>query len=300
MKIKNTPARKAFLIFNYTFITLVTMTCVLPLLNVLAMSFSSSEYVDSGMVGLWPMGFTLAPYRFVIANTKFWTAFGVTVKRLLLGVPINLTLAILMAYPLSKDESVFPARRIYVWFFIIVMIFNGGLVPTYLLVQNLGLIDTVWALVLPGGMNVFNAVILMNFFRGIPREIEESALLDGAGQLRILVQLFLPLSLPSIATITLFAFMGHWNAWMDGRIYMNFVENYPLQTYLQNILSASDSILLNMMDSGSMQDLVDMFLVNGRNLRSAQIFISIIPVMIIYPFLQKYFTTGLVMGSVKG
>jgi putative aldouronate transport system permease protein len=301
VKIESTPARKVFLASNYLFITLVTLSCALPLLNVLAMSFSSSAFVDAGLVGMFPRGFTLAPYRYVLNNGKFWAAFGVTFRRLAIGVPVNLILSVLMAYPLSKEERRFPARKVYIWFFLICMIFNGGLVPTYLLVRNLGLIDTIWALVLPSGMNVFSSVILMNFFRGIPKEIEESALLDGAGHLSIMLKLYLPLSAPCIATITLFAFMGHWNAWMDGRIYMNFTQNYPLQTYLQSVIIGADNIMLSSLTGGSnLETMADMMAVNSRNLRASQIFISIIPVMLVYPFLQKYFTTGLVMGSVKG
>lgn len=301
VKLRSSPARKAFVVFNYAFITLVTFTCLLPLINVLAMSFSSSAFVDAGLVGMYPRGLTLAPYRYVMSNEKFWAAFLITFQRLVLGVPISLLLSILMAYPLSKDESIFPARKVYIWFFVVCMIFNGGLVPTYLLVQNLNLIDSIWALVLPGGMNVFSSVILMNFFRGLPREIEESALLDGANHLHIMLRLYLPLSAPCIATITLFAFLGHWNAWMDGRIYMNFDKNYPLQTYLQSVISGSDNIMLSSLTGTSnLESMADMMAVNSRNLRASQIFISIIPVMCIYPFLQKYFTTGLVMGSVKG
>ena len=301
MKTYKTPGRIAFNIFNYIFITILTFTCLLPIINMLAISFSSAAFVESGLVSLWPKGFSLAPYRYVMTNDKFWTAFAVTLKRLAVGIPINLTLSLLMAYPLSKSEKYFPARKIYMMFFIVVMLFHGGLVPTYLLVRNLGLIDTVWALVLPTGMNVFNSVILMNFFRGIPPELEESALLDGAGHFRIMTQIYLPLSLPSIATITLFSFMGHWDDWMSGRIYMNFTQNYPLQTYLQSVIQNADNIMFqNLLFSSNMQELSDIMAVNNRNLRASQIFISIIPVMAIYPFLQKYFTTGLVMGSVKG
>ena len=300
MRQKESISRKVFIVANGLFLLTATLLCILPLLNILAMSFSSSGYVDAGMVGFLPRGFTLAPYRFVISNAKFWTAFGITLQRLIIGIPISLALSVLMAYPLSKDEQTFPARKKYMWLFLIVMIFHGGLVPTYLLVKNLQLIDTIWALTLPSAMNVFSSVILMNFFRGIPKEIEESAIIDGAGHPRILAQIYIPLSLPSIATITLFSFMFHWNSWMDGRIYMNFTERYPLQTYLQVILNASDNLLLTMTQSSDIGSIADMLAVNGRNLRSSQIMISIIPVMIVYPFLQRYFTTGLVMGSVKG
>jgi len=288
--------RIAFQIFNYILITALTLLCVLPIIHVLAMSFSSAAYVDSNLVSLWPLGLTTAAYRFVIKNVAFWTSFGVTLRRLLVGVPLNLILTILAAYPLSKDELTFKARKYYVWLFLFVMLFNAGLIPTYLLVKSIGLVDSVWALVLPTGVNVFNIVLMMNFFRGIPKEIEESALVEGAKQHTILFRLFLPLAKPSIATITLFSFMQHWNSWMEGRIYMNNTSYYPLQTYLQTVMESSDTVLQN----SNLDAIVDQMAVSGQNLRAAQLFISIIPVLIIYPFLQKYFTAGLVVGSVKG
>ena len=245
MREYKTKGRILFNIFNYTFISLVLLTCLIPLLHILALSFSQASYTDSNMVTLIPKGFTLAAYQFVMENEMFWRAFSVTLERLAIGVPLSLMLTILAAYPLSKDEKFFPQRKIYMWLFMFVMIFNAGLVPTYLLIKDLNMMDTIWALVLPTGVNVFNMVLMMNFFRGIPHEIEESALVDGARQHTILWKLYLPLAKPSIATITLFTFMNHWNSWMDGRIYMNSTSNYPLQTYLQNVLQSSDQVLLN-------------------------------------------------------
>ena len=289
--------RIVFQVLNYLFIGFLTLICIVPVLHVLACSFSSPAYADAHLVNLWPKGFTLAAYRFVMKSSQFWAAFLVTVKRLLIGVPLNLLLTILAAYPLSKEDTIFRQRKYYMWLYMFVMIFNAGLVPTYLLVKDLGLIDTVWALVFPTGVNVFNIVLIMNFFRGIPREIEESALVDGAMQHTILFKLYLPLAAPSIATVTLFSFMGHWNSWMDGRIYMNNMTNYPLQTYLQMMLESSDTVILNAV---SFDALIEKMMVSGQNIRAAQLFISILPVLVLYPFLQRYFTTGLVMGSVKG
>jgi len=297
MKEYYSKSRIVFQIFNYLFISALTLLCIIPIIHILAMSFSTSAYVDANLVTFWPKGFTLAAYRYVLANGQFWDSFLVTIKRLVLGVPFNLILVILAAYPLSKEDNIFKARKYYVWLYLFVMIFNAGLIPTYLLVQSLGLVDSIWSLVLPTGVNVFNVVLMMNFFRGIPREIEESALVDGARQDTILLRLYLPLAKPSIATITLFSFMYHWNSWMEGRIYMNNKANYPLQTYLQSVLESSDLSLLN---SSNLDAILDKMAVSGQNLRAAQLFISILPVLIIYPYLQKYFTTGLVMGSVKG
>ena len=297
MRRKYSKGRIAFNIFNYTFITVMVALCMFPLLHILALSFSSSAYAESNMVGLLPKGFTLAAYKFVMANEQFWHAFRITFERILIGVPLGIALTVLAAYPLSKEEKAFRGRKIYMWLFLFVMIFNAGLIPTYLLIKDLNMMDTMWALVLPTGVNVFNVVLMMNFFRGIPKEIEESALVDGANQLTILCRLYIPLAKPSIATITLFTFMTHWNSWMDGKIYMNSMANYPLQTYLQNVLQSSDQALMR---SNNLQNLVEQMAVSGQNLRAAQLFISMVPLLLIYPFLQKYFTTGLVMGSVKG
>lgn len=297
MRRKYSKGRVAFNIFNYTFITVMVALCMFPLLHILALSFSSSAYAESNLVGLLPKGFTLAAYKFVMANEQFWHAFRITFERILIGVPLGIAFTVLAAYPLSKEEKAFRGRKIYMWLFLFVMIFNAGLIPTYLLIKDLNMMDTMWALVLPTGVNVFNVVLMMNFFRGIPKEIEESALVDGANQLTILCRLYIPLAKPSIATITLFTFMTHWNSWMDGKIYMNSMANYPLQTYLQNVLQSSDQALMR---TNNLQNLVEQMAVSGQNLRAAQLFISMVPLLLIYPFLQKYFTTGLVMGSVKG
>lgn len=221
---------------------------------------------------------------------------AVSAKRVLLGVPLNVILTILVAYPLSKSELVFPARKYYVAFMLVVMLFNGGLMPTYFIVSKTGLIDTIWSLLLPGAVPVFSCIVLMNFFRGIPEELEESARLDGANQFQIMIKIFLPLSKPSIATVTLFSLVWHWNAWFDGLIYSNYTSNYPLQSYLQTLVVSTTDAL----KTGDLKTIMELTQVNDTNMKAAQIFISIIPLMLVYPFLQKYFTTGLTLGSVKG
>ena len=295
-KIKVSKSRILFLIFNYAFVALITVSCMIPILNLLANSFSSSQAIIENRVGLLPVDFTLKAYKYVLGNKEFWVASAVSLKRVVLGVPINVVLTILVAYPLSKSERVFPARRYYVAYMLIVMLFNGGLMPTYYIVTKSGLIDTIWSLILPGAVPVFSCIVLMNFFRGIPEELEESARLDGANQLETLVKIYLPLSKPSIATITLFSLVYHWNAWFDGLIYSNYTRNYPLQSYLQTlIVSNTDALKTN-----DIKTIMELTQVNDTNMKAAQIFISIIPLMIVYPFLQKYFTTGLTVGSVKG
>lgn len=296
MKIKKTFGKRVFDVFNFLIISFLTVSCVVPLLNILAYSFSSSQAIIENRVTLWPVEFTLKAYEYVLTNERFWLSMAVTAKRVILGVIINVIMIVLVAYPLSKPDHQFPARKYYVGFLVCMMLFNGGMMPTYFIVAKTGLIDTIWSLVLPNAVPISSCIILMNFFRGIPRELEESALLDGANQFQIMTQIFLPISKPSLATVTLFSLIMHWNSWFDGLLYSNHTENYPMQSYLQTIVVSTTNAMENM----DVDKMLAMLSVNETNMQSAQIFISMIPLMLIYPFLQKYFTSGLVMGSVKG
>lgn len=288
--------RKVFLAVDVIVILLLCLICMVPLLNLLAYSFSASQPIIENKVFLWPKEFTLKAYQYVLESKEFWSSVSVSVKRVLLGVPLNTLLTILMAYPLSKDERQFKARKYYVAYMLTVMLFNGGLMPTYYIVSKTKLIDTVWALIIPGAVPIFNCIVLMNFFRGIPSELEESAKLDGASQWQILWRIFIPISKPSLATIILFSLINHWNSWFDGLIYSNHTTNYPLQSYLQTLVTSTTEILAQ----GDVKAIAKLVDINDTNMKAAQIFISVIPLMLIYPFLQKYFTTGLTMGSVKG
>jgi putative aldouronate transport system permease protein len=297
MKKNDTISRKLFLIINVFFITVVTISCVVPIWNLFCMSLSDSAAVSNGSVGIWPVNFTTSAYKMAMSNTAFWTSLGITGERLLIGVPINMLLIIMSAYPLSKSELIFKARKYYIWVFVVTMLFSGGLIPLYVVVSKAKLVNTVWALVLPGAVPVFNVILLMNFFRSLPNEIEESALIDGASQWTIMWKIFLPLSKPALATIGLFVILQHWNAWFDGLIYVNDPARYPLQSYLKTVITDTRAALAQM---GNADELMEQFNVNDKNLRAAQLFISMIPILIVYPWLQKYFTTGIVMGSVKG
>ena len=287
---------KIFRIFNYFFITIVSLTCFLPLLNTLAVSFSSPGVVATGQVYFWPKEFTTMAYEFAMQNGKFLRALQVSVLRCVLGVAINLTMMVTTAYPLSKAKNRFSARNFYMTFYVITMLFGGGLIPYYILVTRLGLINSIWSLVLPLSVPVYNMVILMNFMRGLPQELEEAAMIDGAGQFRILFNIILPVLKPALATVGLFSFVYHWNDWFTGALFMNDPRNYPLQTYLQTLLTNFND-MLRQSGSNYYELLARM---NEQTGRAAQLFLALIPTLIIYPFLQKYFTTGLVMGSVKG
>jgi len=291
-----TRGEKIFNVFNYIFITMVCLICALPVVHILALSFSEPQYVAAGRVALWPMGFTIESYTFAFANGRFMQAFWVSVERVLLGVSINMFLMITVAYPLAKSTQEFSARNYYMAFFAITMIFGGGLIPFYILISDIGWLDTMWSLVVPGGLPVFSMVILMNFIRGLPKELEEAAMLDGAGYIRTLILVLLPVLKPALATVALFAFVHHWNEWLLGMMFMNRPENFPLQTYLQTLLTNFRELMRQM----GPEFLQLVARLNERTGRAAQLFLGMIPILAIYPFLQKYFTKGLVIGSVKG
>lgn len=289
-----TNGRKAFIIFNYSFLFLTALICIFPILHILAVSLSVNWAVEGGLVKLWPIGFTLKPYEFILTEPKFYNSFFVTLKRVGLGITINMLLTVLTAYPLSKSKKVFRFREAYVWYYLITILFAGGLIPLYIVVRNTGLIDTIWALIIPSAVPVYNIILLQNFFKELPKEIEESAFMDGAGHWTSLWRIYLPLSKPALATLVLFAAVGHWNSWFDGLIFMNKPEHYPLQSYLQTVVVQRD------LRVAAARDIRDMLEVTERNSKAAQIFIAMLPILMVYPFLQKHFTKGIVLGSVKG
>lgn len=284
---------RVFYVVNGAILIALAAICILPVINVLMISLSSNDAVRSGKVSFWPVDFTLSSYEYVAQRASFWRAMSVTLIRCVLGVTVNVFMCLITAYPLSKAKGRFHGRTVYVWFFFLTMLINGGLIPSFMTVKSLHLVGTIWALILPGAVPVFNVVMMINFFRVVPNELEEAAIMDGANQWQILGKIFIPVSKPSIATIFLFCLVSHWNSWFDGIIYMNKPEQYPLQSYLKTIIIDASTL------TGS-TDWQLMALISERTVKCAQIFVSMIPIMLIYPFLQKYFVKGMVMGSVKG
>ncbi|MBB5195803.1 putative aldouronate transport system permease protein [Anaerocolumna cellulosilytica] len=278
----------------YLTAVLLMLLCLLPLLNVVATSFSSSAAATAGKVGILPVGFTLNAYRKILDDQQFWRSFMISVIRVVLGTILNLVLVITMAYPLSKSRREFHSQGIYIKFVLFAMLFNGGMVPLFMVVNKLGLLNSIWALILPGAVGVGNVILLMNFFRSVPKSLEEAAEIDGANPLQILINIFLPASKPCLATICLFSIVGHWNDYFSGILYISKTSNYPLQTYIQLISAAFD--LSKVTDIEKLKQYLS---ISTRTLNSAKIVISVIPLLIIYPALQKYFTTGLVVGAVK-
>jgi putative aldouronate transport system permease protein len=291
---RRNPSRKIFLYANYIFLTIFSLTCLFPIIHMAAMSLSSNAAVTAGFVTVWPVGFNLDSYKYIFSNNIFMNTVVISFERLFLGVAISLALTVLASYPLSKSNLKFRPRTVYSWFFVVTMIFNGGLIPTFMVVKETGLMDSIWALVIPSAVNVFNIVLMLNFFRTQPIELEESAQMDGAGIWRTLWSIYLPISKPSLATIALFTIIFHWNSWFDGMIYMNSPSNYPLQTYLRTVIVARDLTNMNANDLSMIAN------ISNRTVLAAQLFVSMLPVLCIYPFLQKYFVKGLVLGSVKG
>jgi len=274
------------------FLLIVGVTTLLPLVNTLAISLSDKAAVSGGMVGLLPVGFNLNSYDYILRDDKFWRAFGVSVLRVALGGALNFALAVLTAFPLSRTTRAFPARNVFMWLFVFGMILNVGIVPWYLTISGYGLIDNIWALVLPGAVPIWSVIILMNFFRSIPKELDEAARIDGANPWRLLWDVYLPTSLPALATISLFSIVGHWNSFFDGLILMNNPNNYPLQTYIQQLVIADRPAL----HGGQAQM---MALLSSNTLNAAKLFVAMIPILIVYPFLQRYFVRGIMLGAVK-
>ncbi|MFD2612488.1 carbohydrate ABC transporter permease [Paenibacillus gansuensis] len=293
MKAYDSKAYRVFTFANYLILLAIGLLCILPMFHLLAVSFSSKGPANANLVGLWPIGFTTEAYEEAFTNTKYLRSFLVTFERIGLGVTLNMILTFLLAYPLSKESRDFPLRSVYVWFIVFTMLFGGGLIPSYMLMKQLHLMDTIWALVLPGAVPVFNVIMLLNFFRQLPKELEESAFMDGANHLVSLIRIYVPLSMPAIATLTLFSVVGHWNSWFDGLIYMKSPAHYPLQTYLQILLEQTKNAI-------TLDGAKQISEVAKRSLYSAQIFIAMLPIVLVYPFLQKYFVKGIVLGSVKG
>jgi len=268
-----------------------------PVLNVLASSLSSSAANDAGIVSIYPIGLTFDNYRMVFEAGKVPKAFTNSVIYTVVGTAVNLLLTSSFAYALSRKHL--ALRKLYMTIAIIPMYFSGGLIPTFLLVKNLGLYDSMWALILPGAISITNFIIMRTFFQGIPAELEESASLDGANDFVILFKIIIPLSKAVFFTIGLYYAVGHWNSWFSAMVYFKDSSKYPLQMILREMIIAANS----MKDAATSEDFntaADIINLNVKGLKYATLFISMFPMLMIYPFIQKHFMKGVMMGSLKG
>ena len=288
-----TGGERTFETINLIVLILIGALMLFPFLNMAAKSFSSENAILTGKVLFWPVGFQTGTYKYVMRQAQFWNSFKVSVMITLMGTAGAMIISCLTAYPLSKTWLY--GRKPLLLLFVFTMLFGGGMVPSYLLMRSLGLINTIWVLFVPAMLSVYNMILLKNFFEDIPDSIEESAELDGAGSLRILVSIVLPMSLPAIATIGLFYAVGFWDNYMSGLLYITKPELKPLQQYLYEIVTESINV-----DKEMSMDAQENAALNTDAIRSATIMLACVPIMCVYPFLQKYFVKGMRVGSVKG
>jgi putative aldouronate transport system permease protein len=283
-----------FNIVIYTFALVILVLVLYPLIFVLSASFSDPNQVINGKVWLLPSGFTLEPYRLVFENASIWNGYKNTIFYALFGTLINIALTIMAAYPLSRRDL--PGKNIFMFLITFTMFFNGGLIPTYLLVKDLGMLNTIWAMVIPNAIAAYNLIVMRSYFQSsIPFEIQESAWMDGCSNIRLLFSIIMPLSKPIIAVMVLFYGVSHWNAYFNGLIYLRNAQLFPLQLVIREILilNQSDSMGLG---SAGMSERVLM----AESIKYSVIIISSIPVLLVYPFVQKYFVQGVMIGSIKG
>ncbi|EGL15952.1 MULTISPECIES: carbohydrate ABC transporter permease [Paenibacillus] len=278
-----------FDLMNVIILSLVAAATVYPVLYIIAISFSDSAYIVQNKVFLWPRGFNLDAYKEILQNPRIPRAYLNTILYTGVGTFINLLMTAVAAYPLSRKT--FFGRKYFMIAIVITMFLNGGIIPTYIVVQKLHLLDSIWALVLPNAIWTIELLILKSFYESMSSSLRESALIDGASEYRILFSIIIPLSKPALASIGLFYFMGHWNSFFLPLIYLNDANLYPLQVVLRDML---------IFDQAKESGLVDQAALTPEAMKNATIFISMIPVLLIYPFAQKYFAKGIMLGSEKG
>ena len=275
-----------YLILN-VFMFFIIFIMLYPFLYLFAASLSSSSIMRLSLI---PVNPTAAAYQKVIQNQYIWNGFATTLNRLLLGTSLTLAFTIATAYPMSK--SYFPHRTFWTGILVFTMFFSGGLIPSYLLVRSLGIYNTIWSLVLPGLISTYNMIIMRNFFMNIPAEMEESAKIDGANDIVVLIRIVAPVSGPIIATVTLWTMVGHWNAWFDCLIYIGDMSRHVLQLVLRRLVIEGRILAQT---AGE-----DLGLGNPESVKAATVLVGTAPIIIVYPFLQKYFVKGIMIGSLKG
>lgn len=279
---------RAFQVINLCVMVCVSLAMFLPFLHVVAKSFSSDIYVISGQVGLLPKGFTTKAYEFALKNTPIATAFRNTLFVTLTGTVLSLIVTAAAAYPLSLVKL--RGRKFFLYYFVFTMLFHGGLVPGFVLMNHLHLLNNLWSLIFPHLLSVYNLILIKTYLEGIPDAIRESAMMDGAGELVIFTRIMLPMAKPILATIALFAAVSFWNSYYNAMLYLSDPKLQTLQLFLVNIVKQA-----NVTDSVNSE-----LVVPPDTVRAATVLIGTVPILIVYPFLQRYFVTGITLGSVKG
>lgn len=283
-----------FDVINYTFMVLFMLLCIFPMIYVLAGSFNNGADYTAGGVYVWPRVFTLENYTVVFKDARLWTGYLITLLRTVVGVVTAVAFTALVAYGMSRREL--PLKNVFYWINIFTMFFGGGLIPYFLVIVELGLYNTFWVYIIPGLYSVYNMIVISSFFKSIPEDLHESAVMDGAGEFRILFTIYMPLSKPVLATIALWVGVSHWNAFFDCMIYTRSPSLQTLQYFLIKVVKES-----SMPDYGSM-NLPESVIENlsPKTISLAAIIVSVIPVLCVYPFIAKAFDSGIMIGSLKG
>lgn len=288
---------RLFDVINAIILMFLTLVCLVPLWYCLMISLSDKAAVQAGNVFFYPIGFNLYSYQAILADSLFFNSVAVSFWRVVLGTAITMLILVLAAYPLSRTSRQFPGRNALMWVFVFCMLFNGGLIPWYITIKSYSLMDSVFGLAICGGVPIFNLILVINFIRNLPVELEEAAKIDGAGPWKFLFSILLPLLKPVLATVVLFTMVGHWNDFFQGMVLSTKQQSYPLQTYIQQMVVSTN---LQSMANMSIEQLNRLTKLNNDSLNAAKIFIAMIPILMVYPFLQRYFVKGITLGSVKG
>ncbi|MGO4495379.1 carbohydrate ABC transporter permease [Paenibacillus sp. 2RAB27] len=291
MKIRKSFGEKVFDFSNVSFLILITVTAMLPILYVIAGSFSSSNALVHNRVLLWPVEATLANFKLVANNSTFWKAGWMTVQIVVIGTLVNMVFTMITAYPLSKMDL--KGRKYFMLLIIFTMIFNAPIIPSYLLVKNLFLLNSIWALILPGAISAFNMILCITFFRTVPDDLFDAARVDGMSEYGMVWRIVVPLSMPIVMTLLLFYAVGHWNNYFGPLLFINDRNKQTLQMYLYSLIANGDS------DSTAGAAAEGGIKLSPVAIQMATIVLATVPVVLIYPFLQKHFVKGALLGSVK-
>ena len=291
MKTKKITQDKVVYFLNYIFLTLMLIIVLYPIIYIISCSFSSGTALMSGKVKLFPVEATLQSYKAVFEYKSIWVGYRNSMIYTVLGTVLSVVLTLLAAYPLSRED--FRGGKVFMSLFLFTMMFSGGLIPWYMTMKNYGLINSVFGLAVCGGLPIYNMILMINFFESISKELEEAAIVDGAGPWRILFSIVLPISKPILATIALFTIVSHWNEFFQGYVLSTKIDYYPLQSYIKQMVVQIDY------SSITEDQLANLANLSNTALNSAKIFVSMLPILAIYPFLQKYFVSGIMLGGVK-
>ena len=284
---------KIFNVFNIILMSLLSLSCLYPLWYTLCLSVSDKAAANSGKVSFYPVGFSLASYQQIMGDTQFFRSFLISAERTIFGTIFTIVVLAIFAYPLSKSANEYHPKNVIMWIVIFCMLFNGGTIPWYITMVNYGMIDNMVGLILCGGLPVFNLILLINFYRSLPKELMEAAEIDGAGVWTVLFRIVVPCAIPIFATLILFTSVGYWNEYFQGLVLSSGEQHYPQQTYIKQMVVNIQTTNL------SMDQIEKMDKLSNQSLDAAKVFIAMVPMLVVYPFLQKYFINGIMLGAVK-